>query len=209
MDPIIIFSIAILIMSVVIHEVAHGYAALWLGDVTAKYAGRLTLNPIKHIDPFGSVILPVIMALLPGNFIFGWAKPVPYNPYNLRNQRWGELIVAIAGPASNILVAIFFGLLIRFSEIFQASSAFIEISYMVVMINLILAVFNMMPIPPLDGSKVLFSILPLELGQRVRAFLETYGLFILIFFILFLWEYILLTVLLLAYLLTGISVFNF
>jgi len=150
MEATAIFSIAILIMSVVIHEVAHGYAALWLGDVTAKYAGRLTLNPIKHIDPLGSVILPFIMALLPGGFIFGWAKPVPYNPYNLKNQRWGELIVAAAGPISNIIIAIFFSILIRFSPVIGLPYSFIEISIVVVFINLILAFFNLMPIPPLE-----------------------------------------------------------
>ena len=138
METTIIFSIAILVMSVVIHEVAHGYAALWQGDVTAKYAGRLTLNPIKHLDPFGSVILPLLMALLPGNLIFGWAKPVPYNPYNLKNQRWGELIVAAAGPISNVIIALVFGLLIRFSPVLDLPNSFVEISFTVVLINLVL-----------------------------------------------------------------------
>lgn len=206
MDPIVIFSIAILIMSVVIHEVAHGYAALWQGDVTAKYAGRLTLNPIKHLDPFGSVILPGLLALLNTGFIFGWAKPVPYNPYNLRNQRWGELFVAIAGPVSNIIIAICFSVLIRLAPVLGLSQSFLEISMVVVLINLVLAVFNLMPIPPLDGSKILFSLLSPERGQAFRSFVERYGLLLVVVFIFFLWQYIFLLVLFLASLLTGINI---
>src|SRR3989338_330219 len=109
-----IFVIAILVMSVVIHEVSHGYAALALGDPTAKYQGRLTLNPISHLDPVGSFLVP-LLGYFAGDFIIGWAKPVPFNPYNLRNQKWGEAIVAIAGPLSNIFLATIFGLIIRFA----------------------------------------------------------------------------------------------
>src|SRR3989344_1310585 len=109
-----LFQIAILIMSVVIHEVSHGYAASMLGDETARYQGRLTLNPIKHIDPVGSVVVPAISYFL-GGFIFGWAKPVPYNPYNLKPGRWSEAIVAIAGPLSNLSLALIFGALLRIS----------------------------------------------------------------------------------------------
>src|SRR5574343_1207888 len=104
----------ILLFSVIIHELAHGYVAYSLGDPTAKYEGRLTMNPLKHLDPFGSVILPLLLILSQSSFIIGWAKPVPYNPYNLKNQKWGDAIVALAGPLSNICVALFFGLLIRF-----------------------------------------------------------------------------------------------
>src|ERR1700750_249745 len=102
------------LFSVIIHEVSHGYAALMQGDRTAEYEGRLTLNPLKHIDPVGTLILPILSLMLPGSFLFGWAKPVPFNPYNLRNQRWGEAIVVIAGPLSNIVIALIFGLFIRF-----------------------------------------------------------------------------------------------
>ena len=109
-----VFIIAILIMSVVIHEVSHGYAALALGDSTAKYQGRLTLNPLAHLDPVGSFLVPLIGYFF-GGFIIGWARPVPFNPYNLRDQKWGEAIVAIAGPISNILLAVIFGLFIRFA----------------------------------------------------------------------------------------------
>ncbi|MCX6701935.1 MAG: site-2 protease family protein [Candidatus Zambryskibacteria bacterium] len=183
-----IFSILILIFSVVIHEVSHGYSAYLQGDNTAKYQGRLTLNPLKHLEWFGSFLLP-LMSYFFGGFIIGWAKPVPFNPYNLRNQRWGEAIVAIAGPLSNICIALFFGLLIRFGILTQFGQAFTYIASTIVFINLILATFNLIPIPPLDGSKILFSILPYHL-QNVRDFFERNSLFILIFFIFFLWQFV-------------------
>jgi Zn-dependent protease len=183
-----IFSILILIFSVVAHEVAHGYSAYLQGDNTAKYAGRLTLNPIKHLEWFGSFILPVMSYLL-GGFLIGWAKPVPFNPYNLRNQRWGEALVAIAGPVTNIFIALIFGLFLRFGAS-SASEALIHISALIVLMNLVLATFNMVPIPPLDGSKILFSILPDSL-YHIRESLEQYGTTILIFFIFFLWQYLL------------------
>jgi len=184
-----IFSIIILLFSVVIHEVSHGYCAYLQGDNTAKYAGRLTLNPLKHLEWFGSFFLPVLMAIshLP---IIGWAKPVPFNPYNLRNQRWGEALVAIAGPAANICLALFFGLLLRFGVWATLGAGFVYVATAIVFINLILATFNLIPIPPLDGSKILFSFFPYAL-QGVRAFMEKYSIFILIFFIFFLWQFIL------------------
>lgn len=182
----IFFHIILLVMSVVVHEVSHGYAAYMLGDPTAKSQGRLTLNPIKHLDLWGSIIIPVFLVITGSKFLFGWAKPVPYNPYNLRNQRWGEAIVAGAGPASNIVIALFFGLLIRFAGgSGLLSPAFISISATLVIINLMLAVFNLVPIPPLDGSKILFSILPYHL-QRFRTAFESYGFVIVLFFIFFL-----------------------
>ena len=183
-----IFSIIILVMSVVVHEVSHGYAALRLGDQTARLAGRLTLNPIKHLDPVGSVIVPLLTTL--GGFPFGWAKPIPYNPYNLRNQRWGELIVAAAGPVSNIIVAVFFSMIIRFSDVGQSQmiSPFFEISATIVWVNLVLAIFNLLPVPPLDGSKILFSILPYGISQKIRLSLERYGIFIVVIFLIFIWE---------------------
>ncbi len=183
-----IFQIAILIFSVVVHEFSHGYAAYRLGDNTAKYAGRLNLNPINHLELFGSFLLPAMSYLL-GGFIIGWAKPVPFNPYNLRNQRWGEAIVAFAGPLSNILIALFFGILIRLSILSSLGESFLYIGTVIVFINLILAVFNLMPIPPLDGSKILFSVLPYNMGY-VRNWMEQNGIFILIFFIFFMWRFI-------------------
>lgn len=179
-----VFIIAILIMSVVIHEVSHGFMALWLGDQTAKYQGRLTMNPIKHLDIFGSIIVP-ILGYMTGGIIIGWAKPVPFNPYNLRNQRWGEALVAIAGPLSNIIIAIIFSLILRTSFIYGfASNGFVFITSYVVMTNLVLAIFNLTPIPPLDGSKVLFSLFPNSL-YRFRGYIESYGLVLVVLFIFF------------------------
>ena len=182
-----IFIIIILIMSVVIHEVSHGYAALALGDPTAKYQGRLTLNPISHLDPIGSFFVPLI-GYFAGRFIVGWAKPVPFNPYNLRNQRWGEALVAVAGPISNIALAILFGLTIRFlPEYINISQSFLNLASSVVLINIILAIFNLIPIPPLDGSKILFAFLPYK-WQALRQSFERFGLILVFIFILFIWQ---------------------
>lgn len=200
----IFFAIAILIMSVVIHEVSHGYSAYLLGDSTARYAGRLTLNPLKHLDPVGSFFVPLITYTL-GGFIFGWAKPVPYNPYNLKNQKWGPAIVGAAGPAANFLVALTFGLLIRFGYKFAFFPvAFFEIASLVVFINLLLMIFNLVPIPPLDGSKVLFAFLPYR-WHHVQVFLERYGFFILLVFIFFFFQLLLPIIGFLFKLITGMS----
>ena len=188
--PIVIIKIVILVFSVIIHEISHGYAALALGDKTAQYAGRLTLNPLKHIDPFGSIILPLLMALVPGGVVFGWAKPVPYNPYNLKNQKWGPAIVGVAGPAANLLLAVVFGLLIRFSPFIflgvssQFLSNFITIAAAISILNLALAIFNLVPISPLDGSKVLFAVLPYR-WRAMEAYLDRYGFLVLLIFIFF------------------------
>ena len=197
-----IFQIAVLIMSIVIHEVSHGYAALYLGDQTAKYQGRLTLNPLKHLDPVGSLLVPLLSYQL-GGFIIGWAKPVPYNPYNLRPGRWSEAMVAGAGPLSNITIALIFGLILRFGG-GVASPAFLEITKVIVLVNIILAVFNLMPIPPLDGSKLLFAIFP-EKFMQLRAFFERYGVIFLILFVFFLWQLIFPLVGLIFHLITGVN----
>ncbi|MSR87649.1 MAG: site-2 protease family protein [Candidatus Zambryskibacteria bacterium] len=199
------FQILILIMSIVIHEVSHGYAARHLGDRTAEYEGRLTLNPLKHLDPIGSLLVPLFSYIL-GGFIIGWAKPVPYNPYNLRPGRWSEAIVAGAGPLSNIAIALIFGVLLRGAlsgEVGWASPAFIEITSIIVLINIILAVFNLMPVPPLDGSKILFALFPAHFTQ-FRAFFERYGLVLLIFFVFFIWQLIFPLVVLLFSLIAGV-----
>jgi len=197
-----IFQIAILIMSVVIHEVSHGYAASFLGDQTAKYQGRLTLNPLKHLDFVGSFLVPSVAYFL-GGFIFGWAKPVPYNPYNLKPGRWSEAVVAAAGPASNIALALIFGLLLRAGV--TTSPAFIQITSVIVFINILLAIFNLVPIPPLDGSKLLFAAFPDKLYQ-LRGFFEKYGLVLVLLFIFFLWQFIFPVIVLLFRLLTGVAI---
>jgi Zn-dependent protease len=151
-----IFLIVIIIFSAIIHEVMHGYAADKLGDPTARYAGRLTLNPIPHIDIFGSILLPLALILVGSPIFFAYAKPVPYNPYNLRPGRFSEAIVAGAGPASNAVIALIFALLVRISIDPVLSSFF----FLIVVVNVMLCIFNLIPIPPLDGSKVLEALLP-------------------------------------------------
>jgi Zn-dependent protease len=181
-----ILSLVILLFSVIIHELAHGYAAFSMGDPTAKYEGRLTLNPLKHLDPFGSIILPLLLYISGSPILFGWAKPVPVNPYNFRDKKWGELKVSLAGPLSNITLAVFFGLVLRFlpnSVLLSNPGIAIALTY-IVTINLWLAIFNLIPVPPLDGSWILFSFLP-EKYFYVKNFLRQYGVIILIFLILF------------------------
>ena len=195
MEPLQIAMILILIMSVVIHEMAHGFAADWLGDPTARLQGRLSPNPIVHLDPLMSVILPGLLVMSGSPILFGAAKPVPYNPYNFTNQKWGEAIVAAAGPASNIVLALIFAGLVRFAEVLALSETFVMLAVQVIILNIFLAFFNLVPIPPLDGSKILPRFLPLPLRMkydRFRSFLEHnaflgFGLVIL-FFIVFLSE---------------------
>jgi Zn-dependent protease len=189
MDIVIIFFFIALIFSIIIHEVSHGYMAEVLGDPTARLQGRLTLNPIPHIDPIGSILVPAFLFIANAGFLFGWAKPVPYNPYNLNDQRWGEALVAGAGPGVNILIALVFGLIIRFGHT-ALPMGFIELASIVVLINIMLAFFNLLPIPPLDGSKLLKSILPYKANlayERLERFLMSGGLLmtLLIFWILF------------------------
>lgn len=208
------FYLLTLVYSVIIHEVAHGVVALWLGDLTAKYAGRLTLSPWSHIDPLGSIILPVALVLTTG-FAFGYAKPVPYNPYNLRDQKWGSLKVALAGPASNFFLAFMAALLAsimplsvagkaeilgRFYGVIGGYGAFLErfgalaesiagsfpsiffgLLLLVVFWNVVLGCFNLIPIPPLDGSKILYALFPIP--ERTQVMLEQYGFFLLLFII--------------------------
>jgi Zn-dependent protease len=170
-----IITIAVLIISIVLHEVAHGYAANWLGDPTARLAGRLTINPVSHIDLMGSIIIPAMLFLTQADFMFGWAKPVPYNPYNLRNQHWGEAFVAFAGPGANFLLAIIFAVLINLSGTLSLSSSFVELASYIVFINVFLGCFNLIPFPPLDGSKVIEPLLPLKLRIRFRALGDSMG----------------------------------
>lgn len=161
--------ILILILSVVLHEVFHGYAAWKLGDPTAQLQGRLSLNPLVHIDPVMSVLVPGILVLSGSPFLFGAAKPVPYNPYNFTDQKYGEAKVAAAGPAANVLIAIVFGLLLQFSETLGLSQTFVSLGYSVIVMNIFLALFNLLPIPPLDGSKILPLILPFDLKMKYQT----------------------------------------
>ncbi len=210
------FYLLTLVYSVIIHEISHGVVALWLGDRTAQYAGRITLSPWSHIDPFGSILIPAALFLTTG-FAFGYAKPVPYNPYNLRDQKWGPLKVALAGPASNFLLALlaalfaslipmalsmkyeilsrFFGViggrgefLDRFSALAEVLSGsfpniFFGLLLLIIFWNVVLGCFNLIPIPPLDGSKILFTFFPVS--ERTHFILEQYGFFFLLFIVLF------------------------
>jgi len=151
----LIFQLIILLFSVVVHEVSHGLAALYLGDDTAEKMGRLTLNPLKHLDPIGSVLLPLMLVLMNTGFIFGWAKPVPYNPLNLKMPRRDSAILAFAGPLSNFSLALIFGLIIRIIIVTSSFVSLLPFLMFIVWINLVLGVFNLLPIPPLDGSKIL------------------------------------------------------
>lgn len=206
----IAFYFAILLYSIIVHEVSHGWVALKLGDFTAKHAGRLNLNPLKHVDPWGSVGLPLLMLVLTGfRFAFGYAKPVPYNPYNLKNQKWGPAMVAFGGPGSNIAIALMAAILgkmitlptlLKMDIVKAVSSAdwsglsrvipnnvgaiFFVLLAMIIFWNVILAFFNLIPIPPLDGSKLLFTFFPVKTETQIM--LEQYGFVILLFVVIFL-----------------------
>lgn len=186
----IIFQILILLLSVVAHEVAHGYAALYFGDRTALNQGRLTLNPIKHIDPVGTIVVPLLLVLFKSPIGFGWAKPVPYNPYNFTNYVWGTRAVALAGVFVNFMLALIFGLALRFIPLTADGvvTPMMSIMSMIVVMNLALGIFNLIPIPPLDGSKILFSFLPQRYARyqevlEQNGFLIIFGLLILLNFL--------------------------
>lgn len=178
------FSIIILVFSAVIHEFAHGWMANHLGDPTAKYMGRLTLNPIPHIDLLGSIVIPLMLILSNTGVIIGWAKPVPYNPHNLKNQRNGPALVGAAGPASNLFLALFFGIIVRIMSAEGMFPNFIPLFEIIVYINILLAVFNLVPIPPLDGSKLLFSFFPYSM-HKLQETIERNALLFLLLFIMF------------------------
>jgi Zn-dependent protease len=179
------FYLLVLIFSVMIHEVAHGITAFRLGDPTAKLAGRLTFNPLKHIDPFGSVLFPFLL-FIAGLPIIGWAKPVPYNPYNLtKDYKYGPLKVALAGPFSNLFILLIFGLLARVAA-GTLNPITIGLFGFIAYLNVLLAIFNLLPLPPLDGSR----ILPLLLPARYAQAFERVGIggILLVFLFLFLFS---------------------
>lgn len=179
---IVIFQVVALVFSAIIHEYMHGWMADQLGDPTAKREGRLSMNPLVHIDPFGSILLPALMILTGTGFVFGWAKPVPYNPYNLSDAKYGGAKVALAGPLGNLITALFFGLVLRFVPL--ANEMMVTMFAIIVQINLVLMVFNLVPIPPMDGSKVLMPFLPYSL-QVKYAELERYGMILVLIFVMF------------------------
>ena len=189
MDLTIVQKIAIwaipLIFAITVHEVAHGWVASWFGDQTARLSGRLTLNPIPHIDPIGTIVVPLLM-LVSTNFIFGWAKPVPVDQRNMRNPRRDMAITALAGPVMNLIMALIWAAIAKFGIYLEgAGHAWlgVPLSYMGgagIMINIVLGVLNLIPLPPLDGGRVLTSVLPPRMAYQV-SLVEPYAFFILIF----------------------------
>jgi Zn-dependent protease len=183
----LLFFFFVIIPSSILHEYAHGWVADKLGDPTPRLSGRLTINPVPHIDPVGTLLLPVGLFLLThGSFMFAYAKPVPFNPLALRWQRFGSAAVALAGPLTNLIVAFVCGGLLQIAPLSNWTLILAVVTYA----NVMLAVFNLVPIPPLDGSKILYALLP-DRYYAAKVWLERYGYFILIFFIFFLFSAIL------------------
>jgi Zn-dependent protease len=170
-----VFQFLVVIFSIVVHEVSHGFVAEKLGDPTARMLGRLTLNPLKHIDPVGSILLPLRFVLSGSPIFLAWAKPVPYDANNLKNPRIDAGKIAFAGPLSNLIIALIF------AALFRAGAGMEQFFAMICLVNIWLAVFNLVPVPPLDGSKVLEALFPRSEGiYRAMRFLEQYGFVILI-----------------------------
>ncbi|MGB9847866.1 MAG: site-2 protease family protein [Minisyncoccia bacterium] len=187
MTFILIFQLLVLLFSVILHELSHGYTAYYLGDDTAKRAGRLTFNPIAHLDIWGSFLFPLFLYFLSGGtFVFGWAKPVPFNPLQLKNPKKSIGLVGLSGPLTNLLIALFFSFIFRLIHFLNIVSLaplgdFLTI---IIYINILLAVFNLIPIPPLDGSRILYSFLPSKYEQFYWN-LERYGLMLVMFLVFF------------------------
>lgn len=172
----LLFILPVLLFSIVVHEVAHAWVARREGDYTADRLGRITLNPIPHLDPIGSIILPLLLFRFGGGFIFGWAKPVPVNPANFRHGKWSDIRVSLAGIVSNLILALIFAAVIVAAVLFEPligrgiGLVLTDVCRFGIFINLLLAVFNLVPIPPLDGSHVVYHLLPPQWGNRYREF---------------------------------------
>lgn len=179
-----LFLFLIFIYSIILHEIAHGLMAERLGDPTARLSGRLTLNPLPHIDPFMSILFPLFLFLSGSSIIFGAAKPVPIDPYNLRNIKKDMGLVGLAGPAANLILAIFFAILARLLFNFFPNQALLKLLGNACLLNTILAVFNLIPIPPLDGGRVMVAVLPRDYAEALAG-LERFGMLIVVFFLLF------------------------
>lgn len=180
-----VYQVIVLIFLIIIHEVSHGLMAYKLGDNTAKEMGRLTLNPIKHLEFFGSFLVPLLFIVTGSSFVLGWAKPVPFNPYNLKDPKRDGALIALAGPVSNFLIAIIFGLVVRFMAVFMsaASSPVLINIYgllnIIIFVSVLLAFFNLIPIPPFDGSRIVLAFLSGE-AERFWLQLERYGTLLII-----------------------------
>lgn len=179
-----LITIVVLVFSAIFHEVAHGWVADRLGDPTARLLGRLTLNPIPHIDPVMSILLPIVLIFSGSPIIFGAAKPVPVDPFNLRDGRRDMALVSLAGPLTNFLIAAVFALILKLAGPLFGQSLLLAVMFLVVKLNLLLGIFNLLPIPPLDGSKVFSLLLPEDTAKSYLS-IGAYGMFILFFLLLF------------------------
>ena len=184
MENIIILVLAFLI-AITIHEAAHAWVSYRLGDPTAKLMGRISLNPISHMDLYGTVLFPLFLILIRSPFIIGWAKPVQFDPYNLKNPRRDTALISLAGPASNLLLALLLSFILRLLQN-PFSLSFILVNNIlptIIYLNVLLAIFNLLPIHPLDGGKILVGVLPKKDAYELDKFLRKYGMFILFFLI--------------------------
>lgn len=172
----IILGVAGLAYTIIIHEVAHGWVANRLGDPTARLSGRLTLNPIPHIDPLGTIIVPLLMYFSPAHFVFGWAKPVPVDPYNLKNPKKDTLLISLAGPLSNIILAVVLAVIFWLIPMPQIVADLVKT---MVGLNVGLAVFNLIPVSPLDGEKILVGLLPNKEAREFEYFMSKFGMILL------------------------------